>query len=677
LQPLAILFGAGFTALVCSALGALLLRDSCPDPAVRFVTGSTLLSLLVFVLCCIGLAYPPVFLAVGSLAIALAPRPRLTRPKYGWMLLAFLPFFILYLSNSMAPEISYDGSRYHLGLVGRYLREHGFHPITDNFYASLSQGVEMLFLFAYAFGKHSAAAMVHFTFLLALTWQIYAYARRQGYPIAGTCAAVLVFASPLVGVDGSSAYVDVAVAAVAFTLFQLLQSPLDRRVLIAAGLLAGFAFAAKYTAILAVPYALGVVFWRSRKLRDAALVAICAAALMLPWLAKNWLWIHNPVAPFFNHIFPNALVTPMFEREYRYSLSHQPAGHLPFDFALLFFLSPFALIAFRHSRGRQLLLAGVVFGASYYANASTRFLIPAVPFVALAVMIELASFPRVAVVLALVQALISWPPVLKRYTPADSWHLVKVTHREALRIKPEEGFLESNLPLYGATRMVERLTPAGSTVFTLTPIPEAYTTRHIRVAYQSTANIRSRNTFWIGFVPEHMPSWHLRFRFPRQKLGSFRIVQTAAGKDVWSIHEVRIFDGPRELPRTGWRSAAAGILDGNPVTFWMSGDTLHPGESVQLDSAEPVEADSVLIEAAPDQPGIQLRLDGLAEQPVPETAALPDLRLAAAQELKRRGNDYLLMFDGEFGADDLQRHIAAWGVRQVGEYKGARLYQLP
>ena len=42
-----------------------------------------------------------------------------------------------------------------------YLREHGFHTITGNMYASLSEGLEMLFLYAFAFGKHSSAAMVH------------------------------------------------------------------------------------------------------------------------------------------------------------------------------------------------------------------------------------------------------------------------------------------------------------------------------------------------------------------------------------------------------------------------------------------------------------------------------------------------------------------------------------
>jgi len=43
----------------------------------------------------------------------------------------------------------------------------------------------------------------------------------------------------------------------------------------------------------------------------------------------------------------------------------------------------------------------------------------------------------------------------------------------------------------------------------------------------------------------------------------------------------------------------------------------------------------------------------------------------------RRGVDYLLAFDGEYGSGDLQRNAGLWGIRQVGEYKGARLYRLP
>ena len=60
------------------------------------------------------------------------------------------------------------------------------------------------------------------------------------------------------------------------------------------------------------------------------------------------------------------------------------------------------------------------------------------------------------------------------------------------------------------------------------------------------------------------------------------------------------------------------------------------------------------------------------DAPVP-----PGLRRAATDQLKRRGIDYLLVFDGEFGADDLWGNAGLWGIQQVGEYKGARLYRLP
>jgi hypothetical protein len=33
--------------------------------------------------------------------------------------------------------------------------------------------------------------------------------------------------------------------------------------------------------------------------------------------------------------------------------------------------------------------------------------------------------------------------------------------------------------------------------------------------------------------------------------------------------------------------------------------------------------------------------------------------------------------DGDFGGDDLLKNTDLWGVRQVAEYQGARLYQLP
>jgi hypothetical protein len=718
-QALAILFGAAFTAAVATALGTLLLGRDPRDLSARFVTGAALLSLAVFGLCALHLAYPAVFLAVGAAALWAAGRPLWSRPELPrnrLLLAAFALYLMLYFFNAMAPEISYDGSRYHLGLVARYLRAHGFERITNNLYAGLSQGVEMLYLFAFAFGRHSAASLVHLVFLLALVWGMWDYARRSGFPAAGAAACLLVFASPLVGVDASSAYNDVAVAAIAFTLFALLERWREQpsaRLLLAAGLLAGFGYAAKYTAWPGLLYACAVPLFAGKfplrfRLRQAALAAAAGSLLVLPWMAKNYLWLHNPVSPFFNHWFPNPYITTSFETEYKhhmawYSLTSRwqipmqvtTYGSLSGMLGPVFLLSPLALLALRRREGRDLLLAGAFFAATYFSNISARFLIPAVPFVALSLALVLSRIPALALAVALLHAALSWPAAIPWYSHPDAWHLFKVPYREALRIKPEDGFLESNLPLYGATRMVERVARPGSTVFTNTPIPEAYTSRNILVGYQSAENIVSRTILWSGFISENAPTWRWRFAFARQPLRGVRLVQTGTGPDSWSIHELRILDGPRELPREGrWKLAAQpypwGIenaFDGRAITFWLCGDTLHPGGFVSAEFPQPTLADAVVMDTSPNQPALRLTLEGLdpagrlkplsANPEVENIPAPPDLRREAARELKRRGIDYLLFFDGEPGAEDLGQNAALWGIQQVGEFRGARLYQLP
>src|SRR5205823_13868321 len=112
--------------------------------------------------------------------------------------------------------------------------------------------------------------------------------------------------SPGIGIDGTSAYVDVALAVTGFGMYYFLQlwaRDRDTRLLVPAGLLAGFAFATKYTAFVAVPYAMAFVAWKTWRRRAALLrptlaVAAMAFAMMTPWLVKNWLLVQNPVAPF-------------------------------------------------------------------------------------------------------------------------------------------------------------------------------------------------------------------------------------------------------------------------------------------------------------------------------------------------------------------------------------------
>ena len=184
-EPLYILFGALFTVVVAWALGAILFRRlrlklyRAEERLLAFVTGSALLSGIVFLLCCTGLARKGVFLAIGFAAIAGAwrmgvhrtagdPLPPLSK-TWRWLTFAVFGLFgFLYFCNAMAPEMSPDGAAYHLVWPEFYYRAHGFVRIPWNLYANLTQGIELLFLFAYSFGRLSAAALVHFSFLATL-----------------------------------------------------------------------------------------------------------------------------------------------------------------------------------------------------------------------------------------------------------------------------------------------------------------------------------------------------------------------------------------------------------------------------------------------------------------------------------------------------------------------------
>jgi hypothetical protein len=715
-QALAILFGAIVTVATCYALGSRILGSDFTDPGARFVTGAAAFSLLMFGLCAAGLVYPASILAICAAALwsnrrgPWWPRPDGAFPYRSVILMVLAVYFICYFFNSMAPESSFDGSAYHLSLVARYLREHGFHPITWNLYASLPDGVEMLFLAAFAFGRHSAAAMVHFAFLLALAWQVFAYGRGAGSPLAGACGAAIVFCSPLFGVDGTSAYVDVAAASAAFTLFHLLQAwkpDRSRRLLWVIGIVAGFCYAIKYNGWIAVPYALGFVAWKSRRWRDAAVVALAASILVLPWMLKNWIFVGNPLAPFFNRYFPNPHVTAAFESSYirqfaLYDLSSRwqipievtTYGRLGGLLGPIFLLSPFALLALRRREGRQLLLAAAVFGAQYFTNIGARFLLPSAVFIALALAFVLVRVPRLAVAVVLVHAVISWPTRIHWYCAPSAWHLSKVPWRQALRIKPPDPYLEASLLFYDVARMIDRNTPPDATVFTYRPIPEAYTSRRILVGYQAEENQIAGLMLQAAYNPELGPTLRLRFPFPRQALSAIRLVQTGTSDDQWKIHEVRLFDGRLEREPDGrWRLSTqprswtvGDAFDGRPITLWRCAETMRPGQWVEAVFPQPMDADAVLVETAPGQSAGHVKLEGrdasgawkllTAAPEITGSPLSPDLRGDAVRELRQRGIGYLLSFENEPDTLDLRRNQELYNIREVAHNQGTKLYQL-
>jgi len=257
-----ILFGAAFTVALSVSLGVLLVARlrltlyRWEAALIQFVAGAGCLSFLTAILCTLHIARKGVFQWGGLAVIAWAlwqarrapGRKSLPAVPLTWMasfFLIFSAFFIYYFFNALAPEVSPDGAGYHLGNVVRMWRHHGFAWDYHSMYSYLSQGTEMLFLVAFAFGRHSAAALVHFTYFCTLPLLMVCWGRRFGAPKAGLFAAILIFASPVIAKDGVSAYNDLAVATLIYTVFYLLQvwdESKSPNILILIGLLSGAAY---------------------------------------------------------------------------------------------------------------------------------------------------------------------------------------------------------------------------------------------------------------------------------------------------------------------------------------------------------------------------------------------------------------------------------------------------
>lgn len=733
MKPALILAGALFTGAASLASGLLLFqrlsltfyRQELYPYA--FIAGSAIFSLLIFLLTAAGVAstwtFVPAGIAIVALSIrtgawkrtgpALPPMPRLWA---GIFIAGLVVYGAVYLAWAVAPEVSPDGSAYHLGLVARYLRQHGFGRITTNMYANISMGIEMLYLCAFSIGKHSAAAVVHFLFLMNLPLLILVFARRHNMPAAGVTAALLVFFSPVIGLDGSTAYIDVALAAVVFCCFCILQIWSQERngvLLIPAGLLAGFAYACKLTAFVAVPYALGFVLYklvrsRQRVMRPLLVTGVCAAAMIAPWVIKNAVIVGNPFSPFFNRWFPNPYIRISVEEDYTRMLRHYDGidtpAQIPLEVTLrgarlqgllgpIFLLAPIMLLAARWPLGRQLLLAAAVFAVTYPANIGTRFLIAAVPFIALAMAMVLVQW-RMAAAVVVFHAFACWPAILSLYCHPYAWRIEGFRIREALRLESDDSFLRRMSPGYATSKLVDQHVPRDGRVLMYGGVAEAYVEREVLICYQAGLNNMLCEMWTAGMERNFLPARHWNFRFDEAPARKVRLVQTTRSDEIWSVSEFRVLSSSGEIPRDPkWRVKASPnpwdvqlAFDNCPVTRWKSWQRSTPGMFLELDFGETVRIAGAVAAIPGDNQGTAGRIE-IETEPgrwkivaeVPEQTPAPELpgmRRTAIEDLKRYGITHLAVANSEFIAVDVFRNQAAWGIKLVGEAGDCKLYRL-
>ncbi len=480
---LRILFAAAFVYAMCSAAGRLLFRAvglklrGAERDFLAFTAGASLVSTAVFALAACHLIYTWVLGGVGACVLAgwwvfgrdgrqkaheEDPLPVL------WRVLFWGPYLVyacLYLPAALMPETSPDGTVYHLGLVARYYDHRGFYALTTEMYAGLSGGIEMLFLVAFAMGRHSAAAMVHLLFLLSLPFGMVAFARRIDAPRAGVIGALLFYLTPVVGRDGTYAYIDVATACIVFSGFYFLEiwrQDNNRAAIVPAGLLAGFAYACKFTAgIFAVYGLLRVLTVRDDRLKRGLVFCSLVCVTAGPWIVKNAIQFRNPFYPLFNDVFPNPYQYPLIEAVWRHMYAHMNGvtlSAIPYQLAIggrldgilgpVFLLCPLALLSLWAPAGRRLMLAFVPLFLPYFANIGARFMILPLPFLCLGLAIGILSIPRagtgLAVAAVLAQSVSSWPAFIDRWFPGYQWRIDLPQPQFALRLTPEKQYLEQH-----------------------------------------------------------------------------------------------------------------------------------------------------------------------------------------------------------------------------------------
>lgn len=727
-QLLGVLFATGFTFAVCLAAGKLVLQlvrvklTLLEEYFLGFVIGAACLSSIVFGLTAVGQAHRGVFLAAGLVIVALALRRGAHRlpgagTEWPWKIffgVLFATFGVLYLGNALEPETSPDGVAYHVALAARYLREHHFPRITTNFTANYPEGMEMLFLFAFAFGKHTAAAMVHFLFLLLTPFGMLAYGRRIGSPVAGVIGALLFFISPIVGKTGSSAYVDVALASAVFAVFLLLEiwrQEARNGLLVLIGICAGFAYAAKYTGVLVIAYAIGAVLFKVRRIRPAILVAASSLLIAAPWIFKNAIVVRNPVSPFANAIFPNPYMSVWLEKIWSQAQRVHggvSAMEMPLELTIggsrlygvlgpVFLLSPLLLLGLTRPAGRRLALAALVFAIPCLAAPETRYWIPSLAFASLGMALVLARWRAMAVAAVLLHAVTCWPAVLNRYVHPYAWRIGEVDWKAGLRLTSESDFLRRHMPDYDIGVTIDKTVPPGEPVFSFSGIQQAYQSHEVIVEWTSSFGVRAGETLRTPFTKDLEPTRRHDFRIAPVTTRKIRLTQTA-GSDTyrWSISELRVFRQGAELPRAPeWRLRASSnpwdvplAFDNAAVTRWTSYEAYRPGMFVEVDFGRAEAIDQVAADCTRDQPGMNMRLEYEAAlgkwRTIAEHAAIYDvpepegMRRAAIQEVERNHVHWLLIHDQEHerGAGDFFRYQKLWGIRLAATEGQYKLYHL-
>jgi len=342
-------------------------------------------------------------------------------------------------------------------------------------------------------------------------------------------------------------------------------------------------------------------------------------------------------------------------------------------------------------------VAAALLALPWFWNTGTRFLMPALPFLAIALALALTiALPRQALwVCMAVQALACWPQIFGLYHPAYSWRLERIPWRAALRMQPERDYLESVLPAYQVARLLEDNTKPGDRIFSLISVPEAYTDREVLEFWHSAQADRLLDTLRVGAsrneaVRDISAAWT-----PRPSDG-LRIRAPQASPAEWQIYEIALSDG--ETPISGgpqwdlqaWPNVSELPLafDQNRATRWRTWEPVRAGMYVEVDFDRALSLSGAVMTvpttayAGPFEFYGHAR-DGwhlLTNRLVVTETSLGDVRISATRAVRRAGFRYILAYNSSEGNGLLGAAMAGreleWGLEKVAELGPIVLFRI-
>ena len=685
--------GAALALGAAWGLGRALWRFEPPSETLAFASGTAGLSLISFLLLAAGVGrpVPMVIVALGLAGLLAVKRPRwpaLPRPDLGLALCTV--YGVVYVICALAPEIQPDALTYHTGLPTRWLESGGFGRSTG-FYDVMPLGLETIFAVAMAAG--GKAALVHLAFLLMTVPLVLDVARRLELPRwAAWAASVMYLTAPIAGVTGTSAYTDAALTFACAAVFDLalrFRRGRSRTLALHAGLLAGFCYGVKITGfVVLVPLVLACG-WTAGA---AALTGI------VPWVARAAMLTGNPFAPMLNAWFPNGSFHVASEQvlsHYLRSYGGVSAAGIPWALCVegaklqgllgpVFLLAPVALLSLRRRPGRILLGVSAVLALPWAMNIGTRFLMPALPWVALAMA---SVVPRPAAwALAVVQAVLAWPAVTGMYADRWAWRIREIPWQAAFRVEPAATYRNRVLGDYPVAQVVNRHLKRESRLLDLYALPYSMTAVLPLGSLPNAQFDNMAEALELAGRQETDTLYEVRTHWAQEFVRAVRVRLDEAPGDRWSVNEIELLrDGVRVAARPEWVLEAWPnawdaplALDGIDVSRWNTWEKSRAGMFVEVRFDRPAPLDeAAVVFSRPDGPFkasvYRQTMDGRWHRAGGTESAQPrngfDRKLDAARFARRSGLEYLLVGTESEGFAKMGRLMAAnpagWGLEKV------------